>query len=210
MSADEGLYDSSQSWCCASLIFHLLMILANRHKQSVHAIASLNGIQVRTCIYWCFGWSSPIFLSYSPWSYQKPFICWQFLLSQWHPCCFPWHWERWRGEVGGSFHYRYLRLTIVYAIGSWQFILVMAIPGQPLYIILAQTAYSVLQKNCECYWWMNLLHTNNLYPWELEDECLGCSWNLQWYSVYVIAPLIIILFIGLAVSGVEPSLLDNS
>ena len=104
--------------------------------------------------------------------------------------------------------HRYLRLTMVYAFVLFFYWTLTVHLGDGSTWILATGPDSALQKNCERYWWTNLLYINNLYPWKLGDECLGWSWYLaNDMQFYVIAPLIIIpLFfffpIGFAVSGV--------
>jgi peptidoglycan/LPS O-acetylase OafA/YrhL len=34
------------------------------------------------------------------------------------------------------------------------------------------------KKNCESYWWANVLFINNMIPWSLSDECTGQVWYL--------------------------------
>ena len=104
--------------------------------------------------------------------------------------------------------HRYLRLTMVYAFVLFFYWTLTVYLGDGNRWIAATGPDSDVQKNCERYWWTNLLYINNLYPWKLQDECIGWAWYLaNDMQFYVIAPLIIIpLFfffpIGLTVSGV--------
>ena len=67
---------------------------------------------------------------------------------------------------------------------------------------------SVLQKTCQKYWWTNLLYINNLYSWELNDECVGWTWYLaNDMQFFVFAPIIIIPLyfffpFGLIIAGI--------
>ena len=48
-------------------------------------------------------------------------------------------------------------------------------------------------KNCEKYWWTNLLYINNFYPVEFGDECMSWAWYLaNDMQFFVISPLILI------------------
>ena len=118
--------------------------------------------------------------------------------------------ERRRGWFPFITYYlhRYLRLTMVYAFVLFFYWTLTVHLGDGNTWIATTGPDSPVQKNCERYWWTNLLYINNLYPWKLNDECLSWSWYLaNDMQFYVIAPLIIIpLFfffpVGLAVSGV--------
>jgi len=61
---------------------------------------------------------------------------------------------------------------------------------------------------CSKYWWTNLLYINNLYPWKLEDECIGWAWYLaNDMQFYIISPLILYLiyhwfYVGVVIIGV--------
>ena len=65
-----------------------------------------------------------------------------------------------------------------------------------------------LGANCPRYWWTNFLYINNLYPFKLNEECLGWTWYLaNDMQFYIISPLILIpiyhLFpVGLSVAAV--------
>ena len=110
--------------------------------------------------------------------------------------------EKRRGRFPFLTYYlhRYLRLTMVYAflLFFWWALTVHLRDGN--------TWKDVTDKNCEKYWWTNLLYINNLYPWKLGKECMGWSWYLaNDMQFFVIAPLILIPLyyffpVGLAVS----------
>ena len=89
--------------------------------------------------------------------------------------------------------HRYLRLTMVYAfVLFFWWTLTVHLGNGPMW----RAGYgedSVLQKTCQKYWWTNLLYINNLYPWELNDECVGWTWYLANDMQFsLLAPIIII------------------
>ena len=105
------------------------------------------------------------------------------------------------------FLHRYLRLTMVYAflLFFWWTLTVYFGKGHGWNAFVGPD--SAQMKNCERYWWTNLLYVNNFYPWRLNDECMGWSWYLaNDMQFYVLAPLIIIPLyyffpVGLVVAG---------
>ncbi len=47
-------------------------------------------------------------------------------------------------------------------------------------------------NNCERFWWTNLLFINNMYPWNLQDQCLFWGWYLAVdMQFYLIAPIVL-------------------
>lgn len=89
--------------------------------------------------------------------------------------------------------HRILRLTPTYAFVLffwWAVVPIMADgPIWPLFM----GANSSQIVNCEKYWWTNLLYINNIYPWQLKDECLGWTWYLgNDMQFFVIAPIMLI------------------
>ena len=105
------------------------------------------------------------------------------------------------------FLHRYLRLTMVYAflLFFWWTLTVYFGKGHGWNAFVGPD--SAQMKNCERYWWTNLLYVNNFYPWRLNDECMGWSWYLaNDMQFYMLAPLIIIPLyyffpVGLVVAG---------
>ena len=99
--------------------------------------------------------------------------------------------------------HRYLRITPTYA-----FLLFF---GAGLSIHFATGPYTSLADpfgpNCAKYWWTNLLYINNLFPWKLNDQCMGWGWYLaNDMQFYIIAPVMIIsayylLPLGAAIAG---------
>ena len=110
--------------------------------------------------------------------------------------------EKRRGRFPFLTYYlhRYLRLTMVYAF------LLFFWWALTQHLVDGNTWKDVTDKNCEKYWWTNLLYINNLYPWKMEKECMGWSWYLaNDMQFFVVAPLILIPLyyffpVGLAVS----------
>ena len=104
--------------------------------------------------------------------------------------------------------HRYLRLTMVYAflLFFWWHLTVHLGNGSGWNAALGEG--SAGYKQCEKYWWTNLIYINNFYPWELGQECMGWTWYLaNDMQFYILAPLILIPLyhffpIGLAVSGI--------
>ena len=87
--------------------------------------------------------------------------------------------------------HRYLRLTMVYAfVLFFLWTLTVHLGNGPMW---RATFGKELQKNCQKYWWTNLLYINNFYPWKLVDECMEWSWYLSTdMQFFVLAPIIII------------------
>jgi len=85
--------------------------------------------------------------------------------------------------------HRYLRLT-----PSYGFILFFAWFMTP-YLSYGprMTLHNPYAAQCEKYWWTNFLYINNLYPWELKEQCVGWSWYLaNDMQFYVISPILLI------------------
>jgi peptidoglycan/LPS O-acetylase OafA/YrhL len=103
--------------------------------------------------------------------------------------------------------HRYLRLTPTYAfVLFFVWLLMMYLTNGPTFH-LAAWEESAHYQNCEKYWWTNLLYINNLYPWKLDDECLGWTWylanDMQFYifSPLIIIPLYFLFPVGLMISA---------
>ena len=90
--------------------------------------------------------------------------------------------------------HRYLRLTPSYAFVLFFFwFLTMHLSNGPIFH-LATDVNSDSYKSCEKYWWTNLLYINNLYPWKLNDECMGWTWYLaNDMQFFVVSPLMVVL-----------------
>ena len=90
--------------------------------------------------------------------------------------------------------HRFLRLTPTYAVVLFFYwFLTVHMTDGPNYRVGAGVD-SVLYKNCEKYWWTNLLYINNLYPWKGGDECMGWMWYLaNDMQFFVVSPLMIVL-----------------
>ena len=104
--------------------------------------------------------------------------------------------------------HRYLRLTPTYAfVLFFIWLLSMYLSEGPTYL-LAVGEQSTNYVSCKKYWWTNLLYINNLYPWKLEDECIGWSWylanDMQFYvlSPLILIPLYFVLPLGMVISAV--------
>ena len=104
--------------------------------------------------------------------------------------------------------HRFLRLTPTYAfVLFFVWLLTMHLADGPIYHHIAWEG-SGLYHNCRKYWWTNLLYINNLYPWKLDDECIGWTWYLaNDMQFYILSPLILVPFyflfpLGLAISSV--------
>ena len=103
--------------------------------------------------------------------------------------------------------HRYLRLTPTYAFVLFFVWLLMMYLGEGPTFHLAAWEGSAHYQNCEKYWWTNLLYINNIYPWKLEDECIGWTWylanDMQFYifSPLIIIPLYFLFPVGLIISA---------
>ena len=89
--------------------------------------------------------------------------------------------------------HRFLRITPAYlfVLFSYWFLTVHLADG-PLWqnTIGVESAF---YKNCEHYWWTNMLYINNLYPWKVLDECMSWTWYLSNdMQFFIIAPTIIV------------------
>ena len=104
--------------------------------------------------------------------------------------------------------HRYLRLTMVYAFVIFFRHLIVHLSDGPLSMKLSSGPDNQTYKNCDAYWWTNLIYISNLYPWRMRDGCMLWTWSLaNDMQFYVISPLIWIplyysLRKGLALSGV--------
>ena len=104
--------------------------------------------------------------------------------------------------------HRYLRLTMVYAfVLFFWWILTVHLGNGPMWRAMFGED-SELQKNCQKYWWTNLLYINNFYPWKWMDECMPVGWYLSNdMQFFVLAPIIIIPLyfffpLGLIIAGI--------
>ena len=51
------------------------------------------------------------------------------------------------------------------------------------------------EEKCQQYWWTNVLFINNLYPWELKDECVGWLWYLaNDMQFFLLMPIFLFLY----------------
>ena len=104
--------------------------------------------------------------------------------------------------------HRYLRLTPTYAfVLFFIWFLMMHLGDGPTYPS-ATWEQSTSYQNCKKYWWTNLLYINNLYPWKMEDECIGWTWylanDMQFYifSPIILIPLYFLFPIGLVICAI--------
>ncbi len=106
------------------------------------------------------------------------------------------HMTRKNGRFPAVTYYvhRYLRLTPSYAfVLFFYWFLTMHLTDGPAYHF-GTGVHSVSYGNCEKYWWTNLLYINNLYPWSMQDECMGWTWYLaNDMQFFVVSPLLIVL-----------------
>ena len=103
--------------------------------------------------------------------------------------------------------HRYLRLTPTYAfVLFFVWLLMMHLgegPNWPSFAWEQSTSYQV----CSKYWWTNLFYINNLYPWRMEENCIGWTWylanDMQFYvfSPLILIPLYFLFPLGVAISG---------
>ena len=104
--------------------------------------------------------------------------------------------------------HRYLRLTPTYAFVLFFIWFLLPYLGNGPSYHLSAGEQSTSYQNCEKYWWTNLIYINNLYPWSMEDECIGWTWYLaNDMQFYIFTPLILIPMyflypIGLAICAV--------
>ena len=88
--------------------------------------------------------------------------------------------------------HRYLRLTLVYAFVVFsRHHIVHLLDTWPIQLLTSSVNQSF--KNCDQYWWTNLLYINNIYPWRMRDECLFWTWSMaNDMQFYVIAPIVLL------------------
>ena len=104
--------------------------------------------------------------------------------------------------------HRYLRLTPTYAFVLFFIWFLMMHLGEGPNFRLYAWEESVTYKACSKYWWTNLFYINNLYPWQLEKECIGWTWylanDMQFYifSPLILIPLYFLFPVGLVISGI--------
>ena len=111
--------------------------------------------------------------------------------------------KRGRFPVVHYYVHRYLRLTPVYIFAlffTWALAHHLAVGAGFNYS-------NLIAAGCPKYWWTNFLYINNLYPWNIVDECYNWSWYLaNDMQFYVIAPLMLLPLyyfapVGVIVSG---------
>ena len=103
--------------------------------------------------------------------------------------------------------HRYLRLTPTYAfVLFFVWLLMMHLgegPNWPLFAWEESHSYKI----CSKYWWTNLFYINNLYPWRMEENCIGWTWylanDMQFYifSPLILIPLYFLFPLGVVISG---------
>ena len=95
--------------------------------------------------------------------------------------------------------HRILRLTPTYmfTLFFYWYLAVHLTDGPGLNAALGENSDSY--KNCEKYWWTNLLYINNFYPVKFGKQCMGWTWYLaNDMQFYIISPLFLIpLFLSL-------------
>lgn len=110
----------------------------------------------------------------------------------------------WNGftNFGLLYFHRYYRLIFPMIFCTLIALYVMQYVGDgPLYGLVMNSEQS-FRKQCERYWWTNLLFINNLYPWALADECIGWVWYLaNDFQFFIISPLIIFVYCRSRIMG---------
>ena len=103
--------------------------------------------------------------------------------------------------------HRYLRLTPTYAfVLFFVWLLMMHLGEGPNWPSVAWEQGAWYQS-CSKYWWTNLFYINNLYPWRMEENCIGWTWylanDMQFYvfSPLILIPLYFLFPLGVAISG---------
>ena len=95
--------------------------------------------------------------------------------------------------------HRILRLTPTYmfTLFFYWYLAVHLTDGPWLNDALGENSDSY--KNCEKYWWTNLLYINNFYPVKFGKQCMGWTWYLaNDMQFYIVSPLFLIpLFFSL-------------
>ena len=97
---------------------------------------------------------------------------------------------------------------MVYAFVIFFRHLIVHLSDGPLSINLSTSPDNQTYKNCDAYWWTNLIYISSFYPWRMRDGCMLWTWSLaNDMQFYVISPLIWIplyysLRKGLAIAGV--------
>ena len=108
-----------------------------------------------------------------------------------------------RFPIFNYYVHRYLRLTMIYAFVVFFWHHVLQLSDGPISTDPDNQYY----KNCDDYWWTNLLYINNIYPRRMRNQCIPWTWSLASdMQFYVIAPLILVplyysLKRGLAIIG---------
>ena len=90
--------------------------------------------------------------------------------------------------------HRILRLTPTYmfVLFFYWFLTIHLGRGPKFHLVAGPDSPTV--KNCESYWWTNLLYINNFYPTKFDDQCMGWAWYLaNDMQFFVISPLFLIL-----------------
>ena len=90
--------------------------------------------------------------------------------------------------------HRILRLTPTYmfVLFFYWFLTIHLVQGPQFLQFTGPDSPTV--KNCESYWWTNLLYINNFYPTNFNDQCMGWAWYLaNDMQFFVISPLFLIL-----------------
>ena len=104
--------------------------------------------------------------------------------------------ERKKGKFPFITYYlhRILRLTPTYMFVLFCFWFLTVHLGRGPKFPLVAGPDSSFYKNCESYWWTNLLYINNFYPTKFDDQCMGWAWYLaNDMQFFVISPLFLIL-----------------
>ena len=73
---------------------------------------------------------------------------------------------------------------------------------------LSQSYIYMINKNCYKYWWTNFIFINNLYPWDLMQECMPHTWYMaNDFQFFLITPFILMLLHKSKLAGYVTTLL---
>ena len=89
-----------------------------------------------------------------------------------------------------AYFHRWYRLVpaLALTILLFQYVMPFIVHG-PMSFGFAQ-----ILPNCEKYWWSALLFINNLYPWKMNDQCIGWVWYLaNDFQFFLLTPFILLI-----------------
>lgn len=108
-------------------------------------------------------------------------------------------------NFGLVYFHRYYRLIfpLIFITGMSMYIFPIMGDG-PFY----RSNWTLLTKNCQKWWWTNILFINNLVPWDMNSECIGWVWYLaNDFQFFLLSPPIIYLYCKKRFTGYLASLL---